>query len=392
MSVVGRLIFQVFKGHDLTNMDVMDKMDPYCILSIGKQKTQTEVVTKGGCHPVWPKSDGLVELEWAGERDLLVTVMDKDTFTADDFVGQCQLRLHALAKLERFEGDLVVYRDHTRAAGTLTVRISLDGQVLEDHDGCQGHIQMAPGKRHGNHIAANIITLDDPLADLSVFFTYEVALQSVANIFGDAMNEQCGLKGAARIFGEGPKCALVRKSVEIHHSLLYRDGARPDCCRTRGARTECYMVSDGKCFMQMIGFGRRDLLRRVFTFVVVDSGLFFSEAGARMPKDVCSKHAVHAAGSSRVRFAGTFRVCEDNAARSILVVDDDSGTYRPKVEHLALLQELLEMNFPGLHVRALSIHARQPENTLDFLGPCEAAGHEESVYKAGWGGWRWKSE
>merc|ERR1719414_1002222 len=151
-------------------------------------------------------------------------------------------------------------------------------------------------------------------------------------------------------------------------------------------RIEEAALRTGSDFLHLIGCGWRGDQRRVYTYSITDSGMRFSETGVHLSKDFASKHAVHANGED-VRCAGTFRVCENLDGAPILVIDNDSGTYRPKSSHLCLAQELLEDNFPGLCILRLSVSDPQPEDSLALHGPCEERGHPRAAYK---GQWRWR--
>ncbi|CAE7675136.1 PCKR1, partial [Symbiodinium necroappetens] len=58
-------------------------------------------------------------------------------------------------------------------------------------------------------------------------------------------------------------------------------------------------------------------------------------------------------------------------------------------EHLPILKEVLELNFPGLLVRVLDVTQPQPQDILDFAGPNETKGSKGCVYA---GQWKWKVE
>ena len=57
-----------------------------------------------------------------------------------------------------------------------------------------------------------------------------------------------------------------------------------------------------------------------------------------------SKKPAHNVDSSRSRDSKNF----------VLIIDNDSGTYRPNSKYLPLLQEYLERNLPGLKIKAMA--------------------------------------
>lgn len=131
---------------------------------------------------------------------------------------------------------------------------------------------------------------------------------------------------------------------------------------------------------------------RIFTYVLtLDSLWRFTETGKEFGIDMLSKHTMHSDVSIYIAFSGEFfirRVKHKNASsRDIeegnepthppddvaggppeedaptdprnyeLVIDNDSGTYRPNAKLLPLLREYLEENLPGLKVMTLDCQA-----------------------------------
>ena len=122
---------------------------------------------------------------------------------------------------------------------------------------------------------------------------------------------------------------------------------------------------------------------RIFTYVLTLDALFrFTETGKEFGIDMLSKHTMHSDVSVYVAFSGEFFIRrrkhhghaaqEDGAQPSDdisgessqdevpkdpsqyeLVIDNDSGTYRPNAELLPQLKAFFEANFPGLHVMTL---------------------------------------
>jgi len=114
--------------------------------------------------------------------------------------------------------------------------------------------------------------------------------------------------------------------------------------------------------------------------------------------DIASKHVVHSGVAPEVRCAGTFRILEDPKVkknnlqqRCSVLIDNDSGTYRPKKEHLQLVKQVLQLNFPKLQVYALDCTVPQPPETLTFLGPDEIEDSPNCVY-AGTGKYKFVAE
>lgn len=151
-------------------------------------------------------------------------------------------------------------------------------------------------------------------------------------------------------------------------------------------------------FLNFVDHGQRG---RIFTYVLTLDGQFrFTETGKEFGIDLLSKHTMHSDVSTYIAFSGEFFVrrrkrrrrfresisstssyqpkasageteqrstaaddvtddaaigsqIEDNCFIYELIIDNDSGTYRPNAEKLSLLREFMSKNFPGLYVTTL---------------------------------------
>ncbi|KAJ4301202.1 hypothetical protein N0V90_003293 [Kalmusia sp. IMI 367209] len=136
---------------------------------------------------------------------------------------------------------------------------------------------------------------------------------------------------------------------------------------------------------------------RIFTYVLTLDGLFrFTETGKEFGIDMLSKHTMHSDVAAYIAFSGEFFIRrlrhphskppeeggnnqshppdeieggppKENAKTDPsyyeLIIDNDSGTYRPNAQLLPQLKSFFESNFPGLHVV-----------TLDCQGDAEKMG------------------
>lgn len=121
---------------------------------------------------------------------------------------------------------------------------------------------------------------------------------------------------------------------------------------------------------------------RIFTYVITLDGLFrFTETGKEFGIDLLSKHTMHSDVNIYIACSGEFFIRRlKHASKSVddpeqathpsedlpngppheapphraekyeLVIDNDSGTYRPKGDLLPQLKDFLSANFPGLHI------------------------------------------
>ena len=132
-------------------------------------------------------------------------------------------------------------------------------------------------------------------------------------------------------------------------------------------------------FLKMVHF---DEGGRIFTYVLTLDGLLrFTETGNEFGIDLLSKHTMHSDVNIYIACSGEFFVRRlahpekstddpdqethpdsdipggppdapppENAKNYELVIDNDSGTYRPTGDLLPKLKEFLNENFPGLHI------------------------------------------
>jgi len=345
----------------------------------------------GGENPTWPIEGGTVELPYDGVSELLhIRIFDADVGKDDDLVGEACLNTTSLLALGEFSGEVQVYRRGTKPRGRLSVearwRFEAEGPALQPVKDAERLVEATPAKAHRNFAMGCLHSMGEGGA-YSGFVTYEVGLQRTAEVFGDFWN--AGADGIhPDTFAEDARGCLVRSALSAAHRNLYRDD---NTWQAMHGRTSTMFLGSGADFLEMIEYGVRDDRRRVYTYSIVDAGFFFSETGAALTKDSASKHIIHADAAMRVRYAGTFRVCQRRSSPGVvappahvLVIDNDSGTYVPKPEHQPALTRLLQLNFPGLDVLTMSVLEPQPEWSRELVGPNEQKGDCDAVYCGTW--------
>jgi hypothetical protein len=131
---------------------------------------------------------------------------------------------------------------------------------------------------------------------------------------------------------------------------------------------------------------------RIFTYVLTLDGLFrFTETGKEFGIDMLSKHTMHSDVAAYIAFSGEFFIRrlknphnkppeeggqnqshppdeisggppKEQAVKDPsyyeLIIDNDSGTYRPNAQLLPQLKTFFESNFPGLHVVTLDCQSQ----------------------------------
>lgn len=89
------------EAHGLPNHDFWHKMDPYVVVRYRGQERKTSVARGHGGNPKWNEKLTLkAEYPGAGgDYKLHLRIMDKDTFSSDDFLGQTEIYVEDLLAL-----------------------------------------------------------------------------------------------------------------------------------------------------------------------------------------------------------------------------------------------------------------------------------------------------
>ncbi|RDX88438.1 Elicitor-responsive protein 3, partial [Mucuna pruriens] len=90
----GSLEVFLVNAKGLNNTDFLGKMDPYVILICRTQEQKSNVATAQGSEPEW--NENFVFNVSEGVSDLKLKIMDKDSMTAHDLVGEATIPLAAL--------------------------------------------------------------------------------------------------------------------------------------------------------------------------------------------------------------------------------------------------------------------------------------------------------
>ena len=135
--------------------------------------------------------------------------------------------------------------------------------------------------------------------------------------------------------------------------------------------------------LQLLDLVHYDLGGRIYTYVLTLDGQWrFTETGKEFGIDLLSKHTMHSDVSIYIAFSGEFFIRRLKAPRMDpndqethppleisggppeenppkdpayyqLVIDNDSGTYRPNADLLPQLKEFMHRNLPGLNISIL---------------------------------------
>jgi hypothetical protein len=184
----------------------------------------------------------------------------------------------------------------------------------------------------------------------------------------------------------GLRGKVLNKALHKQHRRIYNF----DRSTERGS-LDC---GSEEASMQFLKMAHYDEGGRIFTYVLTLDGIFrFCETGKEFGIDLLSKHTMHSNVATYVACAGEFfirRLEKPNASDDPepeeathpndpipggppfgsppsnpsfyqLVIDNDSGTYRPDKSILPQLREFVEKNFPGLGIVAM--HCQDDELT-----------------------------
>lgn len=177
---------------------------------------------------------------------------------------------------------------------------------------------------------------------------------------------------------KGVRGKILNKALHKQHSRIYNF----DRSTERGT----YEPLSKDAALQFLRLAHFDEGGRLFTYVLTLDGLFrFTETGKEFGIDLLSKHTMHSDVETYIACSGEFFIrrlehadaSEDlnpnerthpnedlpggppnkepplNPSYYQLVIDNDSGTYRPDKSILPELKSYFEHNFPGLGIVAM---------------------------------------
>ena len=172
----------------------------------------------------------------------------------------------------------------------------------------------------------------------------------------------------------GLRGRILNRALHHQHARIYNFSSTTEYGIVEPKSTEASLQ-----FLKMVHF---DEGGRIFTYVITLDGLFrFTETGQEFGIDLLSKHTMHADVNIYIACSGEFfvrRLAHPNKDAESpgqethpdkdlpggppnspppknpkdyeLIIDNDSGTYRPDGSVLPKLKEFLNENFPGLQV------------------------------------------
>ncbi|ERS95650.1 C2 domain protein [Sporothrix schenckii 1099-18] len=175
----------------------------------------------------------------------------------------------------------------------------------------------------------------------------------------------------------GLRGRILNKALHKQHNRVYNF--------SRSTEYGAFPPCSDEASLQFLKLAHFDEGGRIFTYMISLDGVFrFTETGKEFGIDLLSKHTMHSDVATYIAISGEFfirRLADPSGssnpqpgmpthppAASLsggppdeeppthqpgyyqLIIDNDSGTYRPDKSLLPLLKEFLERNFPGLGI------------------------------------------
>jgi hypothetical protein len=189
---------------------------------------------------------------------------------------------------------------------------------------------------------------------------------------------------------KGLRGRILHKALRKQHQRIYNNDSSTEHGFFEPCSTEASLQ-----FLKMAHF---DEGGRIFTYVITLDGLMrFTETGREFGIDLLSKHTMHSNVATYIACSGEFfirRLAKADASEDPkpdeathpsdpipggppteappleprhyqLIIDNDSGTYRPDKSVLPNLKEFLEHNFPGLGIVTMDCRDEQLSKMKD---------------------------
>ncbi|URE17989.1 C2 domain-containing protein [Musa troglodytarum] len=93
--VRGTLEVLLVSAKGLEDVDFFGKMDPYAVLMYRSQEQKSSTASGAGSDPEWHETFVFNNVS-DNVSELIVKIMDSDTFSKDDFVGEAKIPLEAV--------------------------------------------------------------------------------------------------------------------------------------------------------------------------------------------------------------------------------------------------------------------------------------------------------
>ncbi|KAI9011216.1 hypothetical protein BC832DRAFT_607759 [Gaertneriomyces semiglobifer] len=336
----------------LPKMDVIGTADPYLRATIDDCLSYCSSCLSNTLTPTWNEIWNVNNVP-ANAR-LSISVWDWDPHSADEFIGSLGLVPAVSLPLR-----------HSNAQDRGTIYLAIHTTPVTASVSISPYLYTFAGPvRYSSHHSPFVGQLTR-LNDRLLYTTFKIHLKGIDGTLPISRKQHWNASyAAARSIFVGPMSFSARRAIQAAHRMLY----------ARTAANGFGVINDAVDFINLLMWhvapGKTDVLSSgtepgtgeaksaipkpaMYTYIIDDQCLRFSETGAAFMVDFASKHALHSNCSEYVRFAGEFHarpVCgwqllpppemvePFKAEQWELVFDNNSGTYAPEKDLLESLQ------------------------------------------------------
>ncbi|KFG61939.1 putative Elicitor-responsive protein [Toxoplasma gondii RUB] len=117
----------VHGARELHSTNLITKMDPYCIVTMGNHTFKTNVDDHGNKTPCWNQA---FKMDYVGEAQMRFKVLDKDKLTKDDYIGMADVTLSPIVYGTRlYNAEIELTRKEGKHAGFLKITIEFEPKI-----------------------------------------------------------------------------------------------------------------------------------------------------------------------------------------------------------------------------------------------------------------------
>jgi len=121
-EIAGHLEILVVQGSNLASRDANGLSDPFCILELLDEQRETNCIEKT-LNPVWEQRLSFAVVEKPIKTKLRIRVFDRDQYSSDDEIGDCDVDLAFLKDLpDKEERELTLKLENVES-GQLVIKV-----------------------------------------------------------------------------------------------------------------------------------------------------------------------------------------------------------------------------------------------------------------------------
>ncbi|CAI9774900.1 unnamed protein product [Fraxinus pennsylvanica] len=119
--VIGIMEVKLVSAKGLKNTDFLGGIDPYVLLQYRKQECKSTIAKGKGTRPLWnEKFEFRVDSPFIDDdqHKLVLKIMDHDTFSADDYLGEAEIYVKDIIKIGMENGKAELHLQKYRVVST----------------------------------------------------------------------------------------------------------------------------------------------------------------------------------------------------------------------------------------------------------------------------------